>query len=138
MRSYIFLTGLGFLTVFLSGCVDNYESVSVQALAGGVGLTDAGCLLQNKKGTWFVKTPGSVSVHLGSEDLSVECKKDGYIPAYEMVKSSVNFEAILLNGAIESTVSGSAWTYPQMITIPMQPATVIPESTVNDAPFVGN
>jgi hypothetical protein len=29
--------------------------------------------------------------------------------------------AILANGAIAATIDGSAWTYPQMVTVPMQP-----------------
>jgi hypothetical protein len=138
MKSCILASGLGMLSLLLSGCVDNYESVSVQTTAGGIELSGAGCMLQNRNGTWFVITPGSVTVHLGSEDLAVECRKDGYIRADEMVKSSVNYEAILLNGAIESTVSGSAWTYPQMIKVPMQPPTDTPAPAVTDVPFVGN
>jgi hypothetical protein len=137
MKAWLSLSGLGILSLFLGGCVDNHESVSVQTTTGDAWLSGAQCQLHNRKGTWFVTTPGSVSVHLGSEDLDVECTKDGFVPANEMVKSSVNYEAVFLNGAIESTVSGSAWTYPQMITVPMQPATATLAPAGTDAPIVG-
>jgi hypothetical protein len=38
-----------------------------------------------------------------------------------MENSSPNVEAILVGGAY-STISGSAWTYPASVTVPMQPA----------------
>lgn len=136
MKSCLSLSGLSILSLFLSACVDNHESVSVQTIAGNSWLPGAQCQLHNRKGTWFVTTPGSVSVHLGSEDLDVKCTKDGFVPANEMVKSSVNYEAVLLNGAIESTVSGSAWTYPQMIAVPMRPAAATLAPKVTDAPAV--
>jgi hypothetical protein len=122
MKLRISVLGLGISAVLLSGCIDNHESVSVLTTAGAADVSGAQCQLNNRKGTWFVTTPGSVMVHLGSEDLEVKCTKDGFAPADEMVKSSVNMEAVLLDGAIQSTVSGSAWTYPQMISVPMQPA----------------
>jgi hypothetical protein len=137
MKACVSISGLGILSLLLSGCVDNHEFVSVQTTAGIAWLPGAQCQLHNRKGTWFVTTPGSVGVHLGSEDLDVKCAKDGFIPVDEMVKSSVNYEAILLNGAIESTVSGSAWTYPQMITVNMQPAAATSAPTTTDAPIVG-
>ena len=137
MKTRLFAPWLGILPLFLSGCVDNHESVSVLTTDGSLGLPGAECELRNGNDTWFVTTLGSVSVHLGSEDLGVECPKDGYIPAEAMVKSSVNVGAILLNGAIESTVSGSAWTYPQLITIPMRPAFGTPVRMGADMPILG-
>jgi tetrahydromethanopterin S-methyltransferase subunit D len=106
----------------LSACTSfsNYETVTVQTTANAAPVPGAQCALSNRKGTWIVTTPGSVSVHLGSEQLAVKCAKDGYVLATAMENSSPNFAAIMLDGAIPSTVSGSAWTYPQMITVPMQ------------------
>ena len=116
---------LAFAACFsLTGCVSysNYETVTVQTTSNGNAISGAACSLSNQKGTWVVTTPGSVSVHLGSEPLAVNCMKDGYQQALASENSSANMGAIMLDGAIEATVSGSAWTYPQMITVPMQPA----------------
>jgi hypothetical protein len=114
------------LLALLSGCTtfSNYETVTVQTTSGGAPLTGAQCELTNKKGTWIVVTPGSVSVHLGSEQLAVTCTKDGYKPASVMLNSSVNVGALMIDGAIASTVSGTAWTYPQLTTVTMQPVSV--------------
>ena len=48
------------------------------------------------------------------------------------------WEAVLLDGAIQSTVSGSAWTYPQMIEVPLQPATVTPAPPATNVPIASN
>lgn len=107
----------------LAGCVSfsNYETVTVNTQSGGVAVPGAQCTLTDHKGSWLVTTPGSVSVHLGSEPLVVDCTKEGYAPATYLANSSPNMGAIMLDGPVESTVSGSAWTYPQTITVALQP-----------------
>ncbi len=118
--------------VALSGCASivngSTETVTVRTTAGAASLASVQCALDNKKGSWDVTTPGSVTVHRGSEPLDVKCTKDGYLPATDMVKSSTSdyvYGNILLGGGVGATVdtvSGAAWQYPQMITVPMQPA----------------
>jgi len=115
----------------LAGCANNFSSfqpITVQTTTGDVPLTGAECMLSNKKGNWLVITPMTVSVHRGSESLGVNCTKPGYAPANEMVPSTVNVGSIMVAGALYSTVSGSAWNYPQTVVIPMRPA---PASPVN-------
>ncbi len=128
MKLFIHALSLCLLTG-LTGCAvpfSNYETVTVQTTANGANIAGAQCSLSNHKGTWVVTTPGSVSVHLGSEQLGVTCAKDGYATATEMINSSVDVAPILIEGAIASTVSGSAWTYPQMITVPIEPSVGAP------------
>jgi len=108
----------------LAGCADNFDSfqsVTVQTTAANVPLPGAECFLSNKKGNWLVITPMTVAVHRGSESLGVNCTKPGYAPANEMVHSTVNMASVFVAGAIYSTVSGSAWNYPQTVIVPMQP-----------------
>ena len=38
----------------------------------------AKCTLKNDKGTWESSSPGFISVHRSAEDLTVECKKEGF------------------------------------------------------------
>jgi len=109
----------------LAGCADEFSSVqpvSVASTTGGEPLLGAQCFLTNSKGNWLVITPMTVSVHRGSESLGVNCTKPGYLPAHEMVHSTVNMGSVFVAGAIYSTVSGSAWNYPQTVVVPMQPA----------------
>jgi hypothetical protein len=109
----------------LTSCASDfssYQQITVQTAANNAPLAGAQCFLSNSKGNWMVITPYTTSVHRGSEALSVMCVKPGYASVSEMVHSSVNAGAILVAGAMYSTVSGSAWDYPPTITIPMQPA----------------
>ena len=138
MKARLPVLWAGLPALLLTACVDNHESVTVQTTAGPTAVPGAECQLENHKGTWLVTTPGSVFVHLGSEDLDVKCTKDGYVPAEDEIKSSVNMEGVLLDGAIQSTVSGAAWLYPQMITVPMQPAPVAPAPPSANVPVASN
>jgi hypothetical protein len=118
----------------LSGCADiingSTEKVAVQTTGATGAIDDAQCALDNKKGNWEVTSPGSVTVHRGSEPLDVSCTKNGYMPAREDVASSTSgavYGNILLGGGIGATVdtvSGAAWKYPKVITVPMQQAPV--------------
>jgi len=116
----------------LSGCADiidgSTQMVSVQATGTTGEINDVQCALNNKKGSWQVTTPGSVTVHRGSEPLDISCTKDGYAPETEQVASATNgvvYDNIILGGGIGATVdtvSGAAWKYPKLITVPMQAA----------------
>ena len=113
----------------LAGCADEFssvQSVTVQTTTGTAPLPGAECFLTNAKGNWMVITPMTVSVHRGSESLGVNCNKQGYAPANEMVHSTVNMGSVLVAGAVYSTVSGSAWNYPQNVIVPMQAAPAAP------------
>jgi hypothetical protein len=120
------------LLAALSGCADiidgSTQTVSVQTTSATGEIDGVQCALNNHKGTWQVTSPGSVTVHRGSEPLGVSCTKDGYAPAKEQVASSTNnyvFGNVLIGGGIGATVdtvSGAAWKYPKLITVPMQTA----------------
>jgi len=111
----------------LTACANNFETVAIQTTAGGVPVAGAQCSLSNAKGNWTVITPGTTTVHLGSEPLGIDCVKQGYAEAKTAAHSSVDAGNILLEGTY-STIDGSAWTYPQMITVPMQPLPATPTS----------
>ncbi len=113
----------------LASCADSFSSVqpvTVQTTTGDAPLAGAECILSNRKGNWMVITPMTVSVHRGSESLGVNCTKSGYAPANEMVHSTVNMGSVMVAGALYSTVSGSAWDYPQTVVVPMQPEPAVP------------
>lgn len=85
----------------------------------------ANCKLSNNKGTWFVTSPGSVSVRRSYEDLLIDCEKDNQSPGLASVKSSTKamaFGNIIFGGVIGAGVdmaSGAAYDYPTMITVLM-------------------
>ena len=104
------------------------QSLSVSTTGnGGAMLPGARCALQNGKGTWYVVTPGSVTVHRAYSALNVSCTVAGYQTAGQTVESSTKAMYagnVLFGGVIglgTDAVTGAAYDYPQTITVPMQP-----------------
>jgi hypothetical protein len=114
----------------LSGCASivngTNQPVSVEThTSAGKQLAGASCKLSNNKGTWFVTTPGSTTVHRSFEDLSVLCEKDNVPSGMAMVKSSTKpmaFGNIIFGGVIGAGIdvgTGAAYDYPSLIQVRM-------------------
>jgi hypothetical protein len=119
-----------FVALLGSGCASivtgHNQSLSVETRSkDGQTVMGANCKLVNDKGTWFVTSPGSVTVHRSYDDLLVNCDKDGQEPGAASVKSSTKgmaFGNILLGGVIGAGVdvaSGAAYDYPTLFTVVM-------------------
>jgi hypothetical protein len=131
------------VTVLGSGCASivtgHNQSVSVETRSKqGEPVASANCKLTNDKGSWFVTSPGSVSVRRSYEDLLVNCEKPSQDPGLANVKSSTKamaFGNIIFGGVIGAGVdiaSGAAYDYPTLITVLMG------EKITVDAPPVDN
>lgn len=118
------------VTTLGSGCASivsgHNQSVSVETRSKqGQAVASASCKLVNDKGTWFVTSPGSVSVRRSYEDLLVSCEKENQDPGVANVKSSTKamaFGNIIFGGVIGAGVdvaSGAAYDYPTLITVLM-------------------
>lgn len=114
----------------LSACasiVDGSTQVlSLKTVAeDGSDVADAQCTLFNRKGTWFTKTPGTVSVHRAYGPLNIECTKEAAAPGIAIVHSSTKgmaFGNIIAGGVIGAAVdigSGAAYDYPVLVTVRM-------------------
>ncbi|MDX2425267.1 MAG: hypothetical protein QNK15_03355 [Cycloclasticus sp.] len=111
----------------ITGCAsivgEKLQPVSVQTTQDNKELVGAGCTLKNDEGEWFVTTPGSVTIHKSTDDLVVNCKKDGYTAGNETVVSKSNTEVwgnILIGGGIGYIVdrnTGAGFNYPNSITV---------------------
>jgi hypothetical protein len=122
------------------------QSITVEARANGDSVAGATCKLVNNKGTWYVTTPGSTTIHRSYEDLGVSCQKDAYAPGTVSAKSSTKgmaFGNILFGGLIGVGVdvgTGAAYDYPTLISVALQPASapVVSASQFSGAipPFV--
>jgi hypothetical protein len=153
MRPYVPLVLVA--SFALGGCASivngQNQSVSVEAKTDTGPLQSASCRLINDKGTWFITTPGSTTVHRSYEDLAVYCEKDGQQPGSVSVKSSTKpmaFGNILFGGLIGVGVdvaSGAAYDYPNLVTVvmgtnsakpppPVSPAASAPASASAPAP----
>jgi hypothetical protein len=115
---------------FLSGCESvtgtPNQNVSVQTRSSnGKEIKEAACDLINKRGTWFITTPGTVQIHRSNDDLQVTCRKEGFDNGRASVvldtKGSM-FGNILLGGGIGAVVdhnNGSAYEYLSFIQVTM-------------------
>jgi hypothetical protein len=104
-------------------------------------LPAAECTLSNGDGTYYVKTPGTVTIDRDYDDLMVGCKKDDYQPVNITVSSSTKgmaFGNILLGGVIGAGVdmgTGAAYDYPSQIINPLDCRS---QSQIAEAPKVGH
>ncbi|MGC9269551.1 hypothetical protein [Acidiphilium sp.] len=121
-----------------AGCASimdgSHQTISVATYSVGGNSYDhtvanALCTLKNKDGTWFVRAPGTVTVHRDYDDLNVECSRPGFRPGVRIVASTtknLEFGNILFGGIIGTGVDvndGAAFDYPYLINVPMQPQT---------------
>ncbi len=126
MRSAMLLA----LVLGLSGCASiidgSSQSVSVKTVAKGVDVAAASCEMKNDKGTWYVTTPGTVTVHRSYDDINVKCSHDGYTPSIVSIKSTTKgmaFGNVVFGGIIGAGVdmsTGSAYDYPNPIVVEFQ------------------
>ena len=76
MRTRLIITILPI--VGLSACASivdgSNQSISVKTISGTNDIAGARCALTNDKGTWYVTSPGSVTVHRSYDTLNVKCE----------------------------------------------------------------
>ena len=118
------------LTATMYGCASitgsSGQSMSLQTRTpDGKEVKEAQCDLTNKRGTYFVTTPGTTMVSRSNDDLIVTCRKDGYENGRAGVVSNTKgsmFGNILLGGGIGAIVdhnTGSAYEYPNFLQVVM-------------------
>jgi hypothetical protein len=122
---------LGLLPLLLlSGCAtitkDANQSVQIETYSkDNQPVAGVKCVAQNDRGQWNTSAPGSVSVHRSSQNLLVNCEKEGEQPGKGTVVSRVNggmFGNIVFGGGIGAIIDhnkGTAYTYPSWIRIIM-------------------
>ena len=83
------------------------------------------CKLQNDKGTWESTSPGFVNIRRSSEDLTVECKKegqkDGLLKAISRAAGSM-YGNIIFGGGIGAIIDhnkGTGYNYPDRLPVEM-------------------
>ena len=134
------------LASLLSGCASittgQNQPLSVETRdQQGKQVASVACRLVNDKGTYFINTPGTVTVQRSYGDMHVNCTKEQHESGVATVKSSTKgmaFGNILLGGFIGAAVdagSGAAYDYPSLLTVIMGKAVTIEDKPPgNDAP----
>ena len=101
MKKFLMLAAAPSLLI-MQGCASiisgSTQSLSVTAhQTSGAPVMGAYCTLVNEKGTWFVTTPGSVSVHRAYDPLSVTCNKGDDLSGNAIANSSLRPTAPFFN-----------------------------------------
>lgn len=119
----------------LTGCASivngSNQVLSVETASREGKVIGATCELKNPKGTFFVTTPGTVTIHRAYDDLNIRCEKVGHEPGLAAVKSSTKamaFGNLVFGGVIGAAVdagSGAAYDYPSLITVMMGASSTI-------------
>ncbi|MFD2365340.1 hypothetical protein [Pseudoduganella sp. GCM10020061] len=148
MQKFLIKVGVLGVCLALTGCASivngSNQVVSVETRLNGQPLAGATCQLVNPKGTFFVTTPGTVTIHRAYDDLSVKCEKAGVSTGILAVKSSTKamaFGNAIFGGVIGAAVdvgTGAAYDYPSLITVNMDEApTPVAPITAVAAPATG-
>lgn len=113
-----------------SGCAtitsNEMQTVSLQTKsADGQDVDKAYCTLKNDKGSWQANTPALVAVRRSSDDLMVECKKDGVADGFLRAISRAAagmFGNIIFGGGIGALIDhskGTGYDYPNDLLVKM-------------------
>jgi hypothetical protein len=98
------------------------------------------CKLQNDKGNWESTSPGFVNVRRSSEDLIVECKKDGLkdglLKAISRAAGSM-YGNIIFGGGIGALIDhnkGTGYNYPDLLPVEMGKSVIADRKNQDPAP----
>lgn len=126
IRAALHLAG-GLALAGLAGCAsitsgdDQVVFVETYSAAGPV--SGASCKLQNKKGFYYITTPGSLRVLRDYGDMTVTCDKPGLPTSIVRVKSKTGYTVagniLFPIGAMVDVASGAAYAYPALMRINM-------------------
>jgi hypothetical protein len=126
MYRFMLLTSLAMLGGCASIVTGQNQALSVETVAeAGSSLPGANCKLMNDKGSWFVTTPGSVTVTRSYNDINVTFTKEGHNAGVATAKSSTKAMAagnLIFGGVIGAAVdagTGAAFDYPSLIQVIM-------------------
>jgi hypothetical protein len=145
MFRMVLLSAAAFAALNLGGCASivngQNQSLSVTTKQDGTDVSGAKCSLANDKGTWYITTPGSVTVHRSFQDLAVKCAVETQEPTLATFKSATKgmaFGNILLGGIVGAGVdmaTGAAYDYPEVIVVTMgsKPAATMPAASGSTA-----
>ena len=112
--------------IFLHGCAtiasDRTQPITLKTTCNGEIISDATCELNNSKGSYVVKSPGTIQVNKSFGDMSIVCKK-GDASGSVVIKSSssgMTWANILAGGGIGALVdmkTGAGYNYQNSVLV---------------------
>ena len=110
----------------LSGCAsiagEKTQPITFKTIRDNTEVAGVGCKMTNDAGSWFVTTPGSVTVHKSTGDMAVDCKKEDLFGHETLISKSNGavWGNILAGGGIGYVIdrnTGAGFNYPDTVTI---------------------
>jgi len=133
-KSFLYLILL--TSVLLTGCASitgsRNQPISVTTTHEGKQITGAYCTLVNDKGTFYVNTPGTVTVLKAYGDMSATCKKEEShvgVSVFQSASEGAVWGNVLAGGLIGYAVdasTGAGFSYPPTLNIEMIKGNTIP------------
>lgn len=108
------------------------QPISVTTTHEGKPVTGAYCTLVNDKGTFYVNTPGTVTVLKAYGDMSATCKKEEShvgVAVFQSASEGATWGNVLAGGLIGYAVdasTGAGFSYPPTLNIEMIKGNTIP------------
>ena len=137
---------LTLLVAALSGGCATITSSEMQSLSltthtdDGQVVEKARCTLKNDKGDWQADSPSFIQVRRSSEDLTVECRKegqpDGFLRAISRAAGGM-FGNIIFGGGIGAIIDhskGTGYNYPENLPVKMGKSLTIDRREEQQAP----
>ena len=114
--------------VLLSGCATvsrpEYQSIAVQAVFDHRPVANAGCIVSNAAGRWYVDAPGRVRVRRNAGPLAVDCRVDGALAGQDSAAARLGATGLWGNlvataglGLIVELDTGIGFEYPDTLTV---------------------
>jgi len=120
----------------LSGCATVIEGTDQTLKVTTLPEVGAECVLTGTSGSYYITTPGSVTIPRTQRDLRLECDKDGYEHNWATVQSHFNGAMIgnvVVGGLIGVGVdaaTGAGYTFPNVLPLPLDPVKAPPAPAV--------
>ena len=117
------LAAVAAMGIAVSGCATIVQGTTETVSVNSIPEEGASCSLHNSEGTWYVTTPGSVTVHKTKTNLIIRCKKDGFTPVQTVATSRFGGTTagnIIAGGVIGLAVdaaSGANYYYDSPVTV---------------------
>jgi hypothetical protein len=122
MKTIIVVAVLAAMTGCASISGERMQPINVKTVHDNVEVAGIGCTLTNDAGSWFLTSPGSVTVHKSTGDLAIDCKKDTFAGNQTLVSKANGavWGNVLLGGGIGYIVdrnTGAGFNYPGSTTV---------------------
>ena len=103
--------GLVLVSLSLNGCATIIEGAHDKMYVQSAPVSGAFCKIYNEEGTYYVTTPGMITVSKSGHGLHATCAKDGFEESNQFISSHfqpVTLGNIVIGGAIGFGVDASS------------------------------